>query len=74
MTDPSVQIYSDEPYEPGQVRVIRAGSKYGLDAVYIDLRIESDKSPATALKLLARVAIEVVVRARNSKPAQVQRG
>lgn len=66
--DPKIHV---DEHVSDDVTHIAALSREGLDYLSLDLRFDTRTGPARALFLLARVGVEVIVRARKSKPVQV---
>lgn len=54
-----------------EVHSIDARTSNGLDYANVYIRWDRRTGPAKALLFLARVGVEVIVRARKSKPVQV---
>lgn len=67
---PDIDVRVIEP-DRGAPGWLVATARDGIDLAEVTIRYDGRTGTARALYLLARVAIEVVVRARNSKPVQV---
>lgn len=66
----NVHLTAPDPLDVEPVHYVHARTADGLDAAEIRLRFDKATGPARALALLARVAIEVVVHARNVRPVE----
>lgn len=72
MSTPTVHVIAPDPLDRERMVAIFARSSEGLDAAEITVRFDKAAGPAAALGLLARVALEVVVRARESRPVECE--
>lgn len=66
----TVHITAPDPLDVEPTHYIHARAAEGLDAVEVRIRIDKSTGPARALTLLARAALEVVVRARDIRPVE----
>lgn len=66
-----VEVFEDTDPVFDEVNHIRAVSRDGVSQAMVAVRWQKSTGPARALMLLARCAVDVLVRARKSKPVQV---
>ena len=72
MQNPHVYVLAPDPLDRERVAHVFARSAEGLDTAEISLRFDRSTGPAKALRLLARVALEVVVHARAARPVECE--